>query len=98
MPCSGRSAMVTMWSREDCDGSGCYLADMAPRNDAQRVTALLSGPPATWLMTGDSITQAQNCSDGRRGYADLFAEHVRGDLRLGRVRDAVLNTGVSGSA
>lgn len=58
----------------------------------------MGGPPITWLMTGDSITQAQNCTDGRRGYADLFAEHLRaGDGRLERVRDAVVNTGVAGS-
>ncbi len=62
-----------------------------------RIAAILGGPPVTWVMTGDSITQAHNTTDGRRGYAELFAEHLRGHMRMERVRDAVVNTGVSGS-
>lgn len=75
----------------------CYRLAMATRDGAARVRALLEGPPLTWLMIGDSITQAHNCTDGRRGYADLFAEHLRGRLLPDRSRDAIVNTGVSGS-
>jgi lysophospholipase L1-like esterase len=57
--------------------------------------ALAGGRPVTWLFTGDSITQALQHTDGRRGYVEHFHERVRGELE--RLNDCVVNTGVSGS-
>ncbi|MDN5790785.1 MAG: SGNH/GDSL hydrolase family protein [Micrococcales bacterium] len=70
-------------------------ADEYARRDADRLKQILAGPPVTWLFLGDSITQAALHTRGRRGFVEHFAERVRGELA--RVRDAVINTGVSGS-
>lgn len=70
-------------------------ADEYARRDADRLRQILSGPPVTWLFLGDDITQAALHTRGRRGFVEHFAERVRGEL--GRVGDAVINTGVSGS-
>lgn len=59
-----------------------------------RATGLLARPePLTWSFTGDSVTAAGWHTWGSRGYAELFHERLR---ELGRVRDAVINTAVSG--
>lgn len=50
--------------------------------------------PLVWLFTGDSVTQGARHTFGWRDYTELFAERVR--LELGRSRDAVINTAVSG--
>ncbi|CAH0123348.1 MULTISPECIES: SGNH/GDSL hydrolase family protein [unclassified Microbacterium] len=64
-------------------------------NDASRLHDLLaSGRPATWVMTGDSITHGLLHTRGARNYVDHLHELIRGDL--GRVQDAVINTAISG--
>ncbi|EWT00818.1 lipase [Intrasporangium oryzae NRRL B-24470] len=72
-----------------------FTADEYARRDADRLREVLSGPPVTWVFLGDSITQAVTHTRGRRGYVEHFAERVRGEL--GRLSDAVINSGVSGS-
>lgn len=72
-----------------------FTADEYARRDAGRLCEILAGPPVTWLFLGDSITQAVLHTRGRRGFVEHFAERVRGEL--GRVGDAVINTGVSAS-
>lgn len=63
--------------------------------DLARVAALVQGKePVTWVITGDSITQGALHCRGYRSYPEHFAERVRWELR--RVRDVVINTGVSG--
>jgi lysophospholipase L1-like esterase len=54
-----------------------------------------SDAPAVWLFVGDSITQGALHTFGFRDFTQLFAERVR--FELGRVRDLVLNIGVSGA-
>ncbi|RCS60088.1 SGNH/GDSL hydrolase family protein [Microbacterium sp. JB110] len=49
--------------------------------------------PKVWVFLGDSVTAAQWHTWGGRGYAELFEERLR---ELGRSRDAVINTAVSG--
>jgi lysophospholipase L1-like esterase len=49
----------------------------------------------TWLLLGDSVTQAARHTHGCRGYGEIFAERVRWELQ--RFSDAVINLGVSGS-
>lgn len=80
---------------------GCYVALMDftaaqyAQRDADRLREILEGPPVTWVLIGDSITQGALHTGGRRSYAEHFAERVRGEL--GRLGDAVVNTAVSGS-
>ncbi|MFF2653934.1 SGNH/GDSL hydrolase family protein [Streptomyces sp. NPDC058045] len=57
--------------------------------------SLLAQPdPVTWVFTGDSVTQGARHTNGWRDYTELFAERWRWEL--GRGRDTVINTGVSG--
>lgn len=59
------------------------------------IKALLAGKdPVTWVITGDSITHGALHTLGWRSYPEHFAERVRWELR--RVRDIVINTGISG--
>ena len=61
----------------------------------QPIKALLAGKdPVTWVFTGDSITHGALHTMGWRSYPEHFAERVRWELR--RVRDIVINTGISG--
>ncbi len=48
-----------------------------------------------WLFTGDSITEGGKHTSGWRSYPEIFAERVRSEL--GRTRDIVINTGISGN-
>ena len=47
-----------------------------------------------WVFTGDSITHGALHTKGWRSYPEHFAERVRWELK--RMRDIVVNTGVSG--
>ncbi|SDS50787.1 GDSL-type esterase/lipase family protein [Jiangella sp. DSM 45060] len=59
-----------------------------------RLAALAGGDrPLVWSFIGDSVTAASWHTWGARGFAELVHERLR---ELGRVRDAVVNTGVSG--
>lgn len=60
-----------------------------------RIKAIFqSKDPATWVITGDSITHGALHTKGWRSYSEHFAERVRWELA--RVRDIVINTGISG--
>lgn len=72
-----------------------FTADEYAQRDAERLREILSGPPVTWVLIGDSITQGVVHTHGRRAYAEHFAERVRGEL--GRLGDAVVNSSASGS-
>ena len=50
--------------------------------------------PLIWVITGDSITHGAAHTRGSRSYPEHFAERVRWEM--GRVRDVVINTGISG--
>jgi acyl-CoA thioesterase I len=50
--------------------------------------------PITWVFTGDSITHGASHTHGERSYHEHFAERVRWEM--GRRRDVVVNTGISG--
>lgn len=55
---------------------------------------LRGADPVRWLFTGDSVTQGASHTRGHRDYVQRFEERVRWDL--GRRRDHVLRTAVSG--
>ena len=71
-------------------------ARVDPRSGLDGLQKLLQATtPATWVITGDSITHGALHTLGWRSYPEHFAERVRWELR--RVRDIVINTGISGN-
>jgi acyl-CoA thioesterase-1 len=70
------------------------ILDTTP--DLERVKALLASPdPHIWLFTGDSITHGAKHTKGYRSYPEIFGERLRWELK--RMRDVVINTGISGN-
>lgn len=66
-----------------------------PKSGVDGIQQLLKSPePLTWVLTGDSITHGALHTKGWRSYPEHFAERVRWEMR--RVRDVVINTGISG--
>lgn len=64
--------------------------------DCQRLAlALASSDAMTWVMTGDSITHGLVHTQGRRSYTEHLHEIIRGEL--GRGRDAIINSAISGN-
>jgi acyl-CoA thioesterase I len=64
--------------------------------DIERIAALLKKKdPLIWLFTGDSITHGAKHTGGYRSYPEIFGERIRWEM--GRVRDIVINTGISGN-
>ena len=67
----------------------------APSPEEEKIGALTKrAEPVTWVLTGDSITHGALHTNGWRSYPEHFAERIRWEL--GRVRDVVINTGISG--
>jgi len=64
--------------------------------DLDKIRALMTNQsmPMIWVFTGDSITHGAYHTHGQRSYHEHFAERVRWEL--GRRRDVVINTGISG--
>ena len=65
--------------------------------DKARISDLLKERknPLIWVFTGDSITHGAKHTHGFRSYPEVFAERIRWEL--GRVRDVIINTGISGN-
>jgi lysophospholipase L1-like esterase len=71
------------------------LAAAEPDDRSAALKAVLARTePAIWVFTGDSITHGALHTLGTRSYPEHFAERVRWELR--RMRDVVVNTGISG--
>jgi lysophospholipase L1-like esterase len=67
----------------------------APSSGTPGIKELLARKePVAWVFTGDSITHGALHTRGWRSYPEHFAERVRWELK--RMRDIVINTGVSG--
>lgn len=65
--------------------------------DLDKIKALLERKePNIWLFTGDSITHGAKHTQGYRSYPEVFQERIRWEI--GRVRDVIINTGISGNA
>lgn len=65
--------------------------------DLGKIKALLKRKePNIWLFTGDSITHGAKHTQGYRSYPEVFQERIRWEI--GRVRDVIINTGISGNA
>ncbi|MBR9777574.1 MAG: SGNH/GDSL hydrolase family protein, partial [Cytophagales bacterium] len=66
------------------------------KNDKEKIALLLKGKTSLiWVFTGDSITHGAKHTHGYRSYPEIFSERIRWEL--GRVRDLVINTGISGN-
>ncbi|MGW4234618.1 GDSL-type esterase/lipase family protein [Streptomyces sp. NPDC004980] len=66
--------------------------------DLGRISSILnSGTPATWVVTGDSITHGALHTNGRRSYPEHWTERVRWELGKPKNRDFVIDSGVSGA-
>ncbi|RAJ93113.1 lysophospholipase L1-like esterase [Larkinella arboricola] len=66
-------------------------------SDQEQLQTLLTRKESNiWLFTGDSITHGAKHTHGFRSYPEVFAERIRWELK--RVRDIVINTGISGNA
>lgn len=70
------------------------LQDSETAPSPPRHPLLDSATPLRWVLTGDSVTHGSTHTSGERSYPELFAERLRWEL--GRTRDHVVNTGVSG--
>lgn len=51
--------------------------------------------PAMYVFAGDSVTQGALHTKGMRCYPEIFAEHVRWEMR--RTTDLVVNSGINGT-
>lgn len=65
-------------------------------SDLRRLAGALANPdaPLTWVITGDSITHGVVHTHGGRSYPEHLHELIRGEL--GRTRDIVINSAISG--
>jgi acyl-CoA thioesterase I len=64
--------------------------------DLERISNLLNQKdPLIWIFTGDSITHGAKHTEGYRSYPEIFGERIRWEM--GRMRDIVINTGISGN-
>lgn len=64
-------------------------------NDKSNISQILKDKePHIWVFTGNSITQGAKHTHGMRAYPEIFSERVR--FEMGRSRDYVINTAVSG--
>src|SRR5690606_27446293 len=72
-------------------------SDNKAASDLEKLKMILKGKdPNIWLFTGDSITHGAKHTHGHRSYPEVFQERVRWEIS--RVRDIVINTGISGNA
>ncbi|WP_406456395.1 GDSL-type esterase/lipase family protein [Streptomyces sp. NBC_00876] len=66
--------------------------------DQGRISTILnSNTPATWVITGDSITHGALHTNGWRSYPEHWTERVRWELGKPKNRDFVIDSGVSGA-
>lgn len=66
--------------------------------DLGRISTILnSSTPATWVLTGDSITHGALHTNGWRSYPEHWTERVRWELGKPKNRDFVIDSGVSGA-
>lgn len=64
-------------------------------SDLRRLAEALGGTaPLTWVITGDSITHGLVHTQGGRSYPEHLHELIRGEL--GRTRDIIINSAISG--
>ena len=72
------------------------ISPLSGESDKERIRGLLKDKaPLIWTFTGDSITHGAKHTHGYRSYPEVFGERIRWEM--GRVRDVIINTGISGN-
>ncbi|WP_393062113.1 GDSL-type esterase/lipase family protein [Streptomyces sp. LN549] len=96
--CTGTVERAAVWDRVL---SETELVAQSPRPDLAdlgRISTILnSNTPATWVITGDSITHGALHTNGWRSYPEHWTERVRWELGKPKNRDFVIDSGVSGA-
>ncbi|MFB6988794.1 GDSL-type esterase/lipase family protein [Streptomyces sp. NPDC056304] len=96
--CTGTIERAAVWDRV-LDAS--ELIAQSPRPDLAdlgRISTILnSDTPATWVVTGDSITHGALHTNGWRSYPEHWTERVRWELGKPKNQDFVIDSGVSGA-
>lgn len=96
--CTGTIERAAVWDRVLSEAE---LVAQSPRPDLAdlgRISMVLnSGTPATWVVTGDSITHGALHTNGWRSYPEHWTERVRWELGKPKNRDFVVDSGVSGA-
>lgn len=96
--CTGTIERAAVWDRVL---SETELVAQSPRPDLAdlgRISTILnSGTPATWVITGDSITHGALHTNGWRSYPEHWMERVRWELGKPKNRDFMVDSGVSGA-
>ncbi|MFJ5721232.1 GDSL-type esterase/lipase family protein [Streptomyces sp. NPDC093149] len=96
--CTGTIERAAVWDRV-LDAS--ELVAQSPRPDLAdlgRISTILnSDTPASWVVTGDSITHGALHTNGWRSYPEHWTERVRWELGKPKNRDFVIDSGVSGA-
>ncbi|MEV6166055.1 GDSL-type esterase/lipase family protein [Streptomyces sp. NPDC052052] len=96
--CTGTIERAAVWDRVLDESE---LVAQSPRPelaDLGRISTILnSDTPATWVVTGDSITHGALHTNGWRSYPEHWMERVRWELGKPKNRDFVIDSGVSGA-
>ncbi|MFJ6013853.1 GDSL-type esterase/lipase family protein [Streptomyces sp. NPDC092952] len=96
--CTGTVERAAIWGRVLGEAellAQCPRPDLA---DLGRISTILnSDTPATWVVTGDSITHGALHTNGWRSYPEHWTERVRWELGKPKNRDFVIDSGVSGA-
>ncbi|MGW2108878.1 GDSL-type esterase/lipase family protein [Streptomyces sp. NPDC001948] len=96
--CTGTIERAAVWDRVLGEAE---LVAHSPRPDLADLgrisTVLNSDTPATWVVTGDSITHGALHTHGWRSYPEHWTERVRWELGKPKNRDFVIDSGVSGA-
>ncbi|MEU9531787.1 MULTISPECIES: GDSL-type esterase/lipase family protein [Streptomyces] len=96
--CTGTVERAAVWGRVLDESE---LVEQCPRPDLAdlgRLSAVLNADtPATWVITGDSITHGALHTHGWRSYPEHWTERVRWELGKPKNRDFVIDSGVSGA-
>ncbi|TXS38967.1 GDSL-type esterase/lipase family protein [Streptomyces sp. OR43] len=96
--CTGTIERAAVWDRVLSESE---LVAQSPRPDLAdlgRISTILNGnTPATWVVTGDSITHGALHTHGWRSYPEHWMERVRWELGKPKNRDFMVDSGVSGA-
>lgn len=92
---TGNSSLMAQTQAGGAKPAGQKKKGPGPASGVAGIKDLLARKePVAWVFTGDDITQGAMHTAGFRSYQELFAERIRWELK--RMRDLVINSGVSG--
>ncbi|MGW2591565.1 GDSL-type esterase/lipase family protein [Streptomyces sp. NPDC001515] len=96
--CTGTIERAAVWDRVLSESELVAQCPEPDLSDLGRISLALNGDtPATWVVTGDSITHGALHTHGWRSYPEHWTERVRWELGKPKNRDFVIDSGVSGA-